>query len=184
MKIENIESVVSKIEDLKKGKFSSEKIMQILDLKEKPEDILKEYEKEQGLYTIDDAAAMIGEALNDKSWNYRKLYNLMTGENKQIESIKQSNKKGRKIHKKEIERFIKERKTTREDYKRLFENEHNLSLEYFGQVEELEKENKEKDQKIADLEARIKELEAELKKKPAPKSRGTKKDEKETGKVE
>ncbi|WP_152160160.1 hypothetical protein, partial [Streptococcus pneumoniae] len=115
---------------------------------------------------------MIGEALNE-TWNYRKLYNLMTGENKQIESIKQSNKKGRKIHKKEIERFIKERKTTREDYKRLFENEHNLSLKYFEQVEVLEKANEEKDQKIVELEARIKELEAELKKRPASKVRNT-----------
>ncbi|WP_226989446.1 hypothetical protein, partial [Streptococcus pneumoniae] len=145
--------------------------------------ILKEYEKEKGLYTIDDAAVMIGEALNE-TWNYRKLYNLMTGENKQIESIKQSNKKGRKIHKKEIERFIKERKTTREDYKRLFENEHNLSLKYFEQVEVLEKANEEKDQKIVELEARIKELEAELKKRPASKVRGAKKEKEEQEKAE
>ncbi|WP_283749692.1 hypothetical protein [Bacillus mycoides] len=178
-KIENIESVVSKIEDLKKGKFSSEKIMQILELKEKPEDILKEYEKEQGLYSIEDAAVKIGEELNDKTWNYRKLYNLLVGENPQLKSVKQSNKKGRKIHKKEIERFIDERKRTREDYKRLFENEHNLSLKYFEQVEVLEKANEEKDQKIVDLEARIAELEAQLKK---PTKTRAKKEE--AGKVE
>lgn len=183
MKIENIESVVSKIEDLKKGKFSNEKIMEILELTETPDAILKEYEKKQGLYSIEDAAAKIGEELNDKSWNYRKLYNLINCENPKIESVKQSNKKGRKIHIKEIERFIKERKTTREDYKRLFENEHNLSLQYFEQVEELEKVNEEKDKKIVELEARIAELEAQLKEKPA-KGRPKKDVVKETGKVE
>ncbi|MGR5906288.1 hypothetical protein ACT7DI_25345 [Bacillus paranthracis] len=96
MKIENIESIVRKIEDLKKGKFSSEKIMQILDLTETPENILKEYEKEQGLYSIEDAATKIGEELNDKTWNYRKLYNLINCENPQLESVKQSNKKRKK----------------------------------------------------------------------------------------
>lgn len=178
MKIENVQSMVSKIEDLKKGKFSNQKIMEILDLKESPDAILKEYEKEKGLYSIDDAAAMIGEALNE-TWNYRKLYNLMTGENKQIESIKQSNKKGRKIHIKEIERFIDERKRTREDYKRLYKHEQNLSIRLSNQVEVLEKANEEKDQKIVDLEARIAELEAQLKK-PA-KTRAKKE---EAGKVE
>ncbi|HDR4600546.1 TPA: hypothetical protein QCQ97_005269 [Bacillus cereus] len=179
MKIENIESIVSKIEDLKKGKFSSKKIMQILDLKEKPEDILKEYEKEQGLYSIEDAAMKIGEELNDKSWNYRKLYNLINCENPQLKSVKQSNKKGRKIHIDEINRFIKEKKTTREDYKRLFEHEQTLSEKFSDQVEVLEKENKEKDQKIAELEARIAELEAQVKK---PAKGRPKKDE--AGKVE
>lgn len=179
MKIENIQSIASKIEDLKKGKFSNEKIMEILDLKENPEAILKEYEKEKGLYSIEDAATMIGEALNDKSWNYRKLYNLLVGENPQLKSVKQSNKKGRKIHIDEINRFIKEKKTTREDYKRLFEHEQTLSEKFSDQVEVLEKENKEKDQKIAELEARIAKLEAQLKK---PAKGRPKKDE--AGKVE
>ncbi|HDR7970076.1 hypothetical protein OWP15_27425 [Bacillus paranthracis] len=183
MKIENIQSIASKIEDLKMANFSNEKIMEILSIKENPDDILKEYEKEKDYRTIEEAAEMIGNKL-EGTWNYRKVYNLINCENPQMKSVKKSNRQGIKIHKDEVERFIDERKRTREDYKRLFENEHNLSLEYFGQVEELEKENKEKDKKIADLEAKIKELEAELKKKPAPKSRGTKKDEKETGKVE
>ncbi|MGR5920998.1 hypothetical protein ACT7DD_15230 [Bacillus paranthracis] len=181
MKIENIELIVSKIEDLKKGKFSSEKIMQILDLEESPESILKEYEKEKGLYSIEEAATKIGEELNDKSWNYRKLYNLINCENPQLKSVKQSNKKGRKIHIDEINRFIKEKKTTREDYKRLFEHEQTLSEKYSDQVEVLEIANKEKDQKITELETKIKELEAQLKKKTTSRTR---KDEKETGKVE
>lgn len=180
MKIENIESVVSKIEDLKKGKFSSEKIMQILDLEETPDAILKEYEKEQGLYSIEDAAAKIGEELNEKSWNYRKLYNLINCENPQLKFVKQSNKKGIKIHIKEINRFISEKKLTREDYKNLYDHQIDKNIELEKQMNVLKEE---KDQKIADLEAKIKELEAQLKK-PAPKSRGTKKDEKETGKVE
>lgn len=180
MKIENIESIVSKIEDLKKGKFSSKKIMQILDLEESPESILKEYEKEQGLYSIEDAATKIGEELNDESWNYRKLYNLINCENPQLKSVKQSNKKGRKIHIKEINRFISEKKLTREDYKNLYDHQIDKNIELEKQMNVLKEE---KDQKIAELEAKIKELEAQVKK-PAPKSRGTKKDEKETGKAE
>lgn len=179
MKIENIESIVRKIEDLKKGKFSSEKIMQILDLTETPKNILKEYEKEQGLYSIEDAATKIGEELNDKTWNYRKLYNLINCENPQLESVKQSNKKGRKIHIDEINRFIDERKRTREDYKRLFEHEQTLSEKFSDQVEVLVKANEEKDQKIKELEAKIKELEAQVKK---PAKTRAKKDE--AGKVE
>lgn len=180
MDIENMEAIVSKIEDLKKGKFSNEKIMGILDLKENPDDILKAYEKEKGLYTIEDAAIFIGNELKG-TWNYRKVYNLLGGENPQIKSVKESNKKGRKILKKELERFVEEKKRTREDYKRLFENEHNLSIKYSDQAESLEKANKEKDQKIAELEAKIKELEAQLKK---PAKGRQRKDEKEAGKVE
>ncbi len=183
MKIENIESVVSKIEDLKKGKFSSEKIMQILDLEETPDAILKEYEKEQGLYSIEDAAAKIGEELNEKSWNYRKLYNLINCENPQLKFVKQSNKKGIKIHIKEINRFISEKKLTREDYKNLYDHQIDKNIELEKQMNVLKEENEEKDQKIVDLEAKIAELEALVKKKPAPKSRGQK-DAKETGKVE
>ncbi|WP_198162990.1 hypothetical protein [Sphingobium sp. TCM1] len=179
MKIENIQSIVSKIEDLKKGKFSSEKIMQILDLEESPESILKKYEKEQGLYSIEDAAVKIGEELNDKSWNYRKLYNLINCENPQLKFVKQSNKKGIKIHIKEINRFISEKKLTREDYKNLFDRETEKKMEIEEQMKVLKEE---KDQKITELEARIAELEAQLKK-PAPKGR-PRKDEKETGKVE
>ncbi|MCC2485075.1 hypothetical protein LKM01_25110 [Bacillus pacificus] len=178
MKIENIESIVRKIEDLKKGKFSSEKIMQILDLEEKPEDILKEYEKEQGLYSIEDAATKIGEELNDKTWNYRKLYNLINCENPKIESVKKSNRQGIKIHIKEINRFIAEKKLTREDYKNLYDNEIDKNVELEKQMNVLKEE---KDQKIAELEARIAELEAQVKK---PVKTRAKKDEKETGKVE
>lgn len=179
MKIENIESIVSKIEDLKKGKFSSKKIMQILDLEESPESILKEYEKEQGLYSVEDAAAKIGEELNDKSWNYRKLYNLINCENPQLEFVKQSNKKGIKIHIKEINRFISEKKLTRADYKNLYDHEIGKNVEMEKQVNVLKEENEEKDQKIAELEARIAELEAQVKK---PAKTRAKKDE--AGKVE
>ncbi|MGH1254933.1 hypothetical protein ACQVVX_28395 [Bacillus pacificus] len=179
MKIENIQSIVSKIEDLKKGKFSSEKIMQILDLEESPESILKKYEKEQGLYSIEDAAVKIGEELNDKSWNYRKLYNLINCENPQLKFVKQSNKKGIKIHIKEINRFISEKKLTREDYKNLFDRETEKKMEIEEQMKVLKEE---KDQKIAELEAKIKELEAELKKKNS--SSRTRAKEKETGKAE
>lgn len=180
MKIENIQETAVKIEELKKVNFSNEKIMQILGLEIDPDKILEEYEKEKDYRTIEEAAKLIDDKL-EGNWNYRKVYNLINCENPQIKSMKKSNKEGRKIHIKEINRFIDERKRTREDYKRLFENEHNLSLKYFEQVEVLEKENKEKDQKIAELEARIAELEAQVKK---PAKGRPKKDEKETGKVE
>lgn len=182
MKIENIQETASKIEDLKIANFSNEKIMQILGLEVNPDKILEEYEKEKDYRTIEEAAKMIDDKL-EGTWNYRKVYNLINCENPQMKSVKKSNRQGIKIHKDEVERFIDERKRTREDYKRLFENEHNLSLEYFGQVEELEKENKEKDQKIAELEAKIAELEAQVKKKTVSKTRGQK-EAKETGKVE
>lgn len=165
MKIENIQETASKIEDLKTANFSNEKIMQILGIEENPDDVLKEYEKEKDYRTIEQAAEMIGNELKG-TWNYRKVYNLINCENPQMESVKKSNRQGIKIHKDEIKRFIDERKRTREDYKRLFENEHNLSLKYFEQVEVLEKANEEKDQKIAELEAKIAELEAQKKKQP------------------
>ncbi|MDG1651657.1 hypothetical protein P7D08_26140 [Bacillus pacificus] len=183
MKIENIQETAVKIEELKKVNFSNEKIMEILSIKENPDKILEEYEKEKDYRTIEQAAEMIGNELKG-TWNYRKVYNLINCKNPQIESVKKSNKEGRKIHIKEIRRFISEKKLTREDYKNLFDRETGKNVALADQVKVLKEGNEEKDQKIADLEARIKELEAELKKKPAPKSRGTKKDEKETGKVE
>lgn len=183
MKIENIKTIVGKIEELKMVNLSNNKIMEILDIKENPDDVLKEYEKEKDYHTIEEAAKLIDDKL-EGTWNYRKVYNLLNGKNKQIESVKRSNKEGRKIHIDEINRFIKEKKTTREDYKRLFEHEQTLSEKFSDQVEVLEKTNEEKDQKIKELEARIKELEAELKKKNSSSRTRTKKDEKETGKVE
>ncbi|MDA2046373.1 hypothetical protein PDN33_27860 [Bacillus cereus] len=180
MKIENIQSIASKIEDLKVANFSNEKIMEILSIEENPDDILKEYEKEKDYRTIEQAAELIGNKL-EGTWNYRKVYNLINCENPQMKSIKKSNRQGIKIHIDEINRFIDERKRTREDYKRLFEHEQTLSEKFSDQVEVLEKANEEKDQKIKELEARIAELEAQAKK---PAKGRPKKDEKETGKVE
>lgn len=165
MKIENIQTTASKIEDLKKVKFSNEKIMEILGLEVDPDKILEEYEKEKDYRTIEQAGEMIGKEL-EGTWNYRKVYNLLGGENPQIESVKQSNRQGIKIHIKEIRRFIAEKKLTREDYKNLYDHEIDKNVEMEKQVKVLKEENEEKDQKIAELEAKIAELEAQKKKQP------------------
>ncbi|MDZ4508472.1 hypothetical protein ORM40_27740 [Bacillus cereus] len=178
MKIENIQTTASKIEDLKMVNLSNEKIMQILGIEENPDDVLKEYEKEKDYRTIEEAAAMIGKELKG-TWNYRKVYNLINCENPQMESVKKSNRQGIKIHKDEVERFISEKKLTREDYKNLYDHQIDKNVELEKQMNVLKEE---KDQKIADLEAKIKELEAQLKEKP--KGRPKKDVVKETGKVE
>ncbi|GAB6493150.1 hypothetical protein bcgnr5369_64640 [Bacillus cereus] len=109
----NIQKIVEKIETLKLAKIVNEEIKNILELEESVEDIMKKFEEEQKLKTIDEIVEYFNKETKSEDWSYYKVFRLI----KKGELLSTMVKGKHKINMDVAEEFIGESKKTREDYK-------------------------------------------------------------------
>lgn len=113
MKSMNIQKIVEKIETLKLAKIGNEEIKNILELEESVEDIMKKFEEEQKLRTIDEIVEFFNKDTKSEDWSYYKVFRLIKKGKLDSTLIKGKHK----INIDDAEEFIGESKKTREDYK-------------------------------------------------------------------
>ncbi|KAB7629985.1 hypothetical protein OCD90_28385 [Bacillus pacificus] len=109
----NIQKIVEKIETLKLAKIGNEQIKNILELEESVEDIMKKFEEEQKLRTIDEIVEFFNKDTKSDDWSYYKVFRLIKKGNLPSTMVKGKHK----INIDDAEEFIGESKKTREDYK-------------------------------------------------------------------
>ncbi len=109
----NIQKIVEKIETLKLAKIGNEEIKNILELEESVEDIMKKFEEEQKLKTIDEIVEFFNKETKSEDWSYYKVFRLI----KKGELLSTMVKGKHKINMDVAVEFIGESKKTREDYK-------------------------------------------------------------------
>ncbi|GAB6464103.1 hypothetical protein bcgnr5378_65800 [Bacillus cereus] len=109
----NIQKIVEKIETLKMAKIGNEEIKNILELEESVEDIMKKFEEEQKLKTIDEIVEYFNKETKSEDWSYYKVFRLIKSGKLPSTMVKGKHK----INNDDAEEFIGESKKTREDYK-------------------------------------------------------------------
>ncbi len=109
----NIQKIIEKIETLKMAKIGNEEIKNILELEESVEDIMKKFEEEQKLKTIDEIVEYFNKETKSEDWSYYKVFRLIKNEKLPSTMVKGKHK----INIDDAEEFIGESKKTREDYK-------------------------------------------------------------------